>query len=471
MESRIRSSVGTGIPFGRMGILGLMAVLCGPVACIQQPDDSSGSEEQYSPSTSNILPSSGHASDCAIETLQFNDSIDLYGFSLTLERSWGNGVSVFLERPEDPGSVVCAHPRRIIAGNGRSVQGITVVVDGFGGPEASQIPGQFDQMQRPLQMQSRFVNIQNRRFIATEVVPGACSDGGGQLQEGCVVWGVVRNDRRVSLVNGSCLGGYRIAGVSPGVDRNVLFQNNRVRDLRGSRFGGCFVLARREWSMQPPQWSSHWDGPIPPYYGGSGQGQSQGGSPGWNPYPIGSGYQPGYVPPWYVPGTNYGPGIPGFSTGEPLPYPGGAIPGQPPGVGGPPGGPLVGPPCPGGLPAGPGCGPIAPGPGQAPYPWNSGFAFFPGWVGYGEPPWGQIIGLQAIDTLLSFGQYKLCRDASPKNFAFQSALACRLAGYLGSGPAYGQCAQMCYQLFAGKQAAQAGVPPQPMEPSLEQPPE
>ena len=118
-------------------------------------------------------------------------------------------------------------------------------------------------------------------------------------------------------------------------------------------------------------------------------------------------------------------------------------------------GPGAGPACPGGLVAGPGCGPIGPGPGLPPYPWNSGFAFFPGWVGYGEPPWGEIIGLQAIDTVLNVGQYKLCRDASQDSFAFQSALACRLAGYLGSGPAYNQCLGLCGQLFANKQAQKA----------------
>jgi hypothetical protein len=94
---------------------------------------------------------------------------------------------------------------------------------------------------------------------------------------------------------------------------------------------------------------------------------------------------------------------------------------------------------------------MGPGPGLPPYPWNSGLNFFPGWIGYGEPPWGEIIGLQAIDTLMSVGQYKLCRDASKDSLAFQSALACRLAGYLGSGPAYGQCLELCSRLWISKQ--------------------
>ena len=450
--------------------------------CTKTPvSEISGSEAQYNTPANKVLRYAGHASDCAVETIDDNSTTTFGEYRATLDRGWAQGVDLYLQNPQDPSSLVCYHPNRYISGQSKMVRPV-VSIDG----QTPQTPqGQSFANQAPVQPTFRYVTAGNRNFIGYEVTPGGCSNtnqGGGN---DCVIWGVVRANNRVSLVNGSCLGGYRISDIAPGIDRSRLFANQGFRDLRGTPLDGCFILARREWTRQIPQWSESWDGPIPPYYSGQNSGSYPYSPPNQNPgyngqnnggqgYPPGGGqgYPPGgpgyvqgggqgYPPggPGYVQGgPGYPPGGPGYGPGFGPGYGAGGGPGYGPGYGpgvGPGGGPVITAGCAPGTVGIPGCGAVGPGPGMAPYPWNSGHAYFPGFVDYELPTPGEVLAFGAVDMLMNAGQYALCRNAAPDNYVVASGLACRIGGFLGSGPAFPQCIAACQQIFVQAQAQKA----------------
>lgn len=443
-----------------LGIWGSLVAFSG---CTKtQPGENSASEAQYNTPANKVLRFAGHASDCAVATMDANSTTTFGEFRATLDRGWAQGIDLYLQNPQDPNSLVCYHPTRLIRGQSNLIQRPVVSIDGQT-PITPQ--GQTFENQPPAQPNFRYLRAGNRTFIGYELTPGGCNDGNPGVLNDCVIWGVVRANNRVSLVNGSCLGGYRISDVAPGIDRSRLFSQQSFRDLRGVALGSCFVLTRREWTRQIPQWSESWDGPIPPYYSGQNTGSYSYGPSTQYPngnggnVPIGDGYAnpggPGYA------GGPGGPGFfPGYGAGGGPGFGPGFVPGGGAGYGtgyGPGGVPVINPGCAPGSVGIPGCGAIAPGPGKPPYPWNSGHAYFPGFVDYELPTPGEVLAFGVVDMLLNAGQFALCRNATPDNFVFTSGLACRIGGFLGSGPAFPQCIAACQQLFVTAQAQKAPV--------------
>ena len=74
---------------------------------------------------------------------------------------------------------------------------------------------------------------------------------------------------------------------------------------------------------------------------------------------------------------------------------------------------------------------------------------------YELPTPGEVLAFGAVDMLMNAGQYALCRNATPDNYVVASGLACRIGGFLGSGPAFPQCIAACQQIFVQAQAQKA----------------
>jgi hypothetical protein len=235
-------------------------------ACVKASTESSseGSDLQYKPAPATVVQFGGHTGDCSVDTLHANQQTALGDFTLVLDTSWGQGVDVYLENLQDPMSIACSHPRRRIGGRTNTVQGAVMSIDGRNPMDTAQISFQAQTQPSPFY---KFVNVQGRTYIAYEERPGACAvvnnsvgaggansanSGNNIVSDGCIVWGYVKADRRIRLVNASCLGSYRINGVRDPSKSNLLFNQNSIRDLRGHPVNNCFVLTKKAFASQPP---------------------------------------------------------------------------------------------------------------------------------------------------------------------------------------------------------------------------
>jgi hypothetical protein len=316
------------------------AVIVLQAGCLQGVESSSGPQSTIQPTA--IVSFGGHQSDCELATLAHNQRSEYGDYQVLLDNSWGQGVEVYLEQESNPMSVACSHPRRRLSGIGNRTRSAMANVDGRN-------PwNQWNQQQQNTatnQEYFRFIDRENRRYIAYEEQAGVCdpSTTGQAVPPGCVIWGQVQQDRRIRLVNGSCLGGYRISDVRTGVERNRLFPNAGVRDMRGQPIDQCFVLTRPR---------NRWPEPLPNDWG----------------------YRP--------------PNVDDFDE------------------------PIRG----------------IPDPSDRPY-----------------------VAEVVVDAAFSVAQYKMCRDASPRNFGWLSTLACRMAGFSNFMFGYEGCIRQCRGLFEDKQ--------------------
>lgn len=314
------------------------------VACLRAED--SGTEEQGRKTPVSDVLYTGHQSDCSLETLARNRYTELDDYQLHLDYGWGQGVEIYLAQSDNPSSVVCNHPRRRLSQFGNFTQRAVVTKDG---------KNTFSQVQLNngvnIQQQAKFIDRDNRRFIAFEEQEGACEpyeNGQNTAQSGCIVWGLVRNDRRVQLIDGSCLGSYRISGVSSQASREILFPETGIRDFRGAPVEQCYILTTTQ-----TEFPQVYDGP-------------------WND-------RPDFNPPGWPP-----------DRWEPEPLP---------------------------------------------------------------PPEEErnVVAEILIDAGFNILQYKLCRDASPRNFKWMSALSCRLSGFSPGFQGFERCLYYCRAAFAEKQ--------------------
>lgn len=372
-------------------------------SCVKSNRDA-GSDAQFVPPEETRVQMNGHTSDCSMETMHYNQRTTLGYYELDLDRSWGQDVEIFLQDLNNPNSAVCYHPRRAIGGRVNTLQGVVVSVDGVNHVSDPNLV--FQPQSQPLQPMV-YVQSGGKRFLAYEREPGACSTGSSNS---CVIWGLARSDKRVTLVNGSCLGGYRVAGVVPGADGRHLFNQGQVKDLRGFPVNNCFVLTKQEWANRPPQWSSDYDGPLNPhgitYVPPQGVAVPFGaGGPRAYTYPftqswtVQSGFDYNNLPPGVLPPVGFDPGPgggaseagmgappPGYGGVPPVGYQGAPPPGYgnvpPAGSGVPPPGYGNVPPAVGGVPPGYGVPPIGYDPPDAPHPGE----YPPGGLPHGQPP-------------------------------------------------------------------------------------
>jgi hypothetical protein len=225
--------------FEKLVALGVWVNVVAFSGCTKAPlSEVSGSEAQYNTPTNKVLRYAGHASDCAVETIDGNSTTTFGEYRATLDRGWAQGVDIYLQNPQDPNSLVCHHPNRYISGQSKMVRPV-VSIDG----QTPQTPqGQSFANQAPAQATFRYVTSGNRNFIGYELTPGACNNSNQGGGNDCVIWGVVRANNRVSLVNGSCLGGYRISDIAPAAS-SLLVANGRDRYPSGQKPG--MVQSRR----------------------------------------------------------------------------------------------------------------------------------------------------------------------------------------------------------------------------------
>lgn len=240
----------------------LTSALAVQISCVQAVNSGSGTQFVEQPTA--VVNFGGHQNDCELSTLAHNQFSEYGDYQVLLDNSWGHGVEIYLEEDFSPMSVACSHPHRRLSGMGNRTRNAMANIDGRNPwSQWNQQP----QNASTNQPYFRFIDRDNRRYIAYEEQPGVCdpSTTGEMVPTGCVIWGQVQQDRRIRLMEGNCLGGYRIADIRQGVDRSRLFPNAGVRDLRGQPIDQCFVLTRPQgsWPAPPPVDGGYY----PPNYG------------------------------------------------------------------------------------------------------------------------------------------------------------------------------------------------------------